>query len=398
MVSGVSAALLALVATWALSSGAHQAQAQNGTARSLPLPRGAAWYSETLDTSPTPVAYGRQKPRRLLLQKWLTWQGDLFNRENKPGSHSDPGSYITGDSEPGFGDWDALDVHTLPTTPAGVMRLLQSGRLEAGQGDRAERRSPLIWLAQLAAMLADDPNRLSARTAAFKAIEGFPGLKQLGQVRDPQGRLGVAVAEQAGNLHPLIVATGPGCHNPNGGAGCIGVATPKGAYQLELIFDPTDEQVLAVRTIAASNIPTAWIKPGETMYEVSYLKGQVITHPDIPAPPTPNPPTIQSVPWHLANVNGRKLTVNWESGTCDPSLKPRPRIRAVGTGSTVTLTVLVDVVTGKGNTRHRPVSQGRPARRLRTTGWTNFSSWTGSIRGADPTALFNLSLRPTHTW
>jgi hypothetical protein len=352
LVAGTTAALLVVLAVAVLSSGATTtAQVQRVPGASLPLPRGAAWYSETLDTSPATVGYGRQKPQRWVVEKWVTWRGDQFSRENRPGSHSDPGSYSTGDSEPGFGDWDALDVQTLPGTPAAVMRLLRSGRLEAGQDDRAERTSPLIWLAQLAAMLADDPNTPSARAAAFNAIESFPGLKQLGHVNDPQGRPGVAVAERAGNLHPLLVSTGPGCHNPvEGGAGCVGVAQPAAAYQLELIFDPADDQVLAVRTFAVSNIPAAWIKSGETLYEVSYLKGEVVAHPNIPPPPRPNPPTIQSVPWQLAHVSGRHVTANWESGTCLPSLKPRPRIKAVETSTAVTLTVLVHVVTGGGNT------------------------------------------------
>jgi hypothetical protein len=85
-----------------------------------------------------------------------------------------------------------------------VLRLLASGRLEAGQtgNHRAQlKASPLTWLAQLAAMLADEPLAPAARAAAFQAIAEFPGLRYLGHVLDPEGRPGVAIAEQASNLH-----------------------------------------------------------------------------------------------------------------------------------------------------------------------------------------------------
>lgn len=323
--------------------------APEASAAPLPLPRGAAWYSQTLDTSAATVANDRLKPQRELLQKWVTWQGEEFTRQGPAGSKPAFGGYFTGDSEPGFGDWDALDVHTLPSTAAGVLRLLESGRLEAGQSDRAERTSPLIWLAQLAAMLADDPNTPASRAAAVSAIAGFPGLQRLGQVRDPQGRLGAAVAEVASNLHPLVVAAGRGCPSPYGGAGCVSAARPKGRYELEMIFDPSDDTVLAVRTIALSAIPAAWIKAGTAIYQVSYRPGSVVAHPRIPPPPRALPPTIESVPWHLARVRGRRLTIRWQSGTCDPSVRPQPRIDVVETKHTIRVTVLVHVVKAGGS-------------------------------------------------
>jgi hypothetical protein len=43
------------------------------------------------------------------------------------------------------------------------------------------------------------------------------------------------------------------------------------------------------------------------------------------------------------------VTVRWESGTCDPSLRPQPVINALETSSSVTLTVQVHVVKGGGN-------------------------------------------------
>ena len=343
---------LAVVVLVLVSGSSHQALGRlQGAASvgSVPLPRGAAWYSETLDTSAATVANGQHKPLRVLLQKWVSWQGDEFQRGSFAGGPSDAGSYSTGDSEPGFGDWDALDVHTLPDTAAGVLRLLKSGRLEAGQTDRAERKSPLIWLAQLAAMLADDPNSPGARAAAFEAIDRFPGLRQLGQVRDPRGRIGIGVAEQASNLHALSIATGEGCKSPYGGAGCVGVAEPAGTYELQMIFDPATHTVLGVRTVAVSAIPTARIKPGTAIFQVGYLQGKLVAHPDIPPPPHPVPPSVESVPWQLGHVSGRHVTVRWSSGTCDPSLRPRPRIDVVETtSSSVTLTVLVHVVKGGG--------------------------------------------------
>jgi hypothetical protein len=71
--------------------------------------------------------------------------------------------------------------------------------------------------------------------------------------------------------------------------------------------------------------------------------------PHTPPRPPPNRPSVQSVPWQLAHVNGRRVTVRWQSGTCDPSLRPQPRINALETISSVTLTVQAHVVKGGGN-------------------------------------------------
>lgn len=281
-----------------LCAGTRPLSASAGT---LPLPEGAAWFSETLDTSP-PTVFSDRPAGAELVRKWMLWSGELFARHGHNGLTRDPGGYSWGGSEPGFGDWDALGVETLPETPAAVMRLLGSGRLEAGQMDRAERSSRLSWLAQLAMMLADDPTTPSARAAALSAIAGFPGLEHLGRVRDPRGRVGVAVAETASDLHPIIVATGPTCANPMGGAGCTGADKPPGAYRTVLIYNPVTDRPLALRTVAVSAIPAAKIKAGRVLYEVSYLDGHAVLHPNIPPPPAPETRTVQSVPWHLARV------------------------------------------------------------------------------------------------
>lgn len=356
------AVVLAVAAVALLAGSSRRAPeraASGSSASSFGLPRGAAWYSETLDTSAPTVADGQRKPERLLIQKWVTWQGYEFQKVSWPGMPAGAGAgvYATGDSEPGFGDWDSLGVHTLPDTPAAVLRLLESGRLEQGQTDRAEKRSSLIWLAQLAAMLADDLNSPAARAAAFEAIGAFPGLQRLGWVRDPQGRLGIGVAEQATDLHPLLIATGEGCQSPLGGAGCDGVAMPSGRYELELIFDPSTDAPLGVRTLALSAIPAAGIQAGTAIYRVTYLRGEIVGHPDIPPPPQPAPPVRQSVPWHLVRASGRQITVGWSSGTCDPSVKPAPVVRAVQTSAAVTLTVLARVA----NTSPARVTTTSPA-------------------------------------
>ena len=346
--------VLATLVCLVLLSHARQARAGITPARAtgtpLPLSPGQAWYSKSVDTSAPTVANGERKPTTIVLQKWITRQGDEFLRQSLDGKRLGPGDYVVGDAPPGFGDWDALDVHTLPATEAGIMRMLRGRTLQNGGITRresaAERRSPLIWLAQLAAMLADDPNTPQARDAAFAAIASFPQLEQLGQVTDPLGRSGVAVAERAYNLHPLSVATGPGCTDPLGGNGCDSVAEPSGSYELELIFDPDTHAVLAVRTVALSDIPAAKIMAGTAIYEISYLAGTVVSHPPIPPVPRPGRPSIQSVPWQLARVDGRRITVHWESGTCDPELKPRPRIRSVATATTITISVEVHVNRG----------------------------------------------------
>ena len=50
------------------------------------------------------------------------------------------------------------------------------------------------------------------------------------------------------------------------------------------------------------------------------MAGKVVMHPPIPPAPRPHP-SIQSVPWQLGHVAGRRVSVRWVSGTCDPQLK-----------------------------------------------------------------------------
>ncbi|HZE04983.1 MAG TPA: hypothetical protein VE127_07160, partial [Solirubrobacteraceae bacterium] len=314
-VCGVAAAAV-LVVTVLSTSGATERR-MAGQAGALSLASGAAWYSETIDSSAPTLLRDRTRGPEVL-RKWLTSSGYRFERVSIRGLRRFPGSYAIGDSEPGFGDWDALDVHSLPATAPGVLRLLRSGRLEQGQSDPAERGSPLIWLAQLSAMLADDPTTPAIRQAAFAAIARFPGLEHLGRVRDPRGRPGIAVAETAGNLHPVAVATGPGCTNPAGGSGCTSVAEPSGTYRTELVFDPATDRPLGLVTTAVRAIPAADIVAGTAVYAVSYVQGRVVANPHLPPPPQPPHRTVQSVPWHLRQARGRTLKVSWQSGTCDP--------------------------------------------------------------------------------
>lgn len=315
----------------------------------LPLPEGAAWFSEAVDTS-SPTVFSNRAVGAVVLRKWLLWSGELFVDGSQKRVSNTAGQYWWGDSEPGFGNWDALNVDTLPQTRGAVLGLLRSGRLEAGQTDKAERTSPLIWLAQLAAMLADDPTTSAARAAAIAAIDGLRGLEHLGSVRDPRGRRGVAVAESARNLHPITVATGPTCTNPSGGAGCVGVGEPGGRYRTVLIYDPITDRPLALRTIAVDAIPAARIKAGTVVYEVSYVHGHEVLHPNIPPPPAPATLTVQSVPWHLARARGRTITVTWSSGTCDATVRPHPRLDVIETARSITIRVLVHTVQVSGST------------------------------------------------
>ena len=238
------------------------------------------------------------------------------------------------------------------------MTLLRGGRLEDGQTDRAERTSPLSWLAQLAAMLADDPTTSAARAAAFTAIGDLPGLEHLGTVGDSRGRLGVAVAETASNLHPVTIATGPTCTNPSGGAGCISAGKPTGTYRTVLIYNPTTDRPLALRTVAVNAIRAARIKAGSVVYEVSYVQGHDVLHPNIPPPPPPETRTVRSVPWYLARLRGRTITVKWVSGTCDATVRPDPRIDVVETSRSITIRVLVHVVMANEGTACAGVGLG----------------------------------------
>jgi hypothetical protein len=68
--------------------------------------------------------------------------------------------------------------------------------------------------------------------------------------------------------------------------------------------------------------------------------------------PTRTPPSVsvESVPWQLAQLNGNTVTVRWESGTCDPSLPPKPTVKVIETASTVALSVLVHAAKEGGHT------------------------------------------------
>jgi hypothetical protein len=233
------------------------------------LAPGSAWLSETLNTSPPTVATGRRTFQADVVRKWVTWQGQEFIQDTPVGDRAFPGAYAVGDSEPGFGDWDALNVHTLPATAAGIRKLLSSGRLEAGQDRveaRVEAKSPLIWLAQLAAMLADDPNTPAAHQAAFTVIEQLPGLQQLGTVRDPQGRTGTAVAEQASNLYPLLIATGPGCANPYARS-VLNHLTRRGAKRIALMTNP----VVVSYTVDVEDAYREWCADHDMPPRVSHV-------------------------------------------------------------------------------------------------------------------------------
>lgn len=50
----------------------------------LPLPEGAAWFSETVDTS-SPTVVSNRPAGMELLRKWLLWSGELFARHSQKG-------------------------------------------------------------------------------------------------------------------------------------------------------------------------------------------------------------------------------------------------------------------------------------------------------------------------
>jgi hypothetical protein len=54
--------------------------------------------------------------------------------------------------------------------------------------------------------------------------------------------------------------------------------------------------------------------------------------------------SLQSVPWRLAKVNGRVVTVHWRSGTCNSRVRPKVRAAIIETNHVVNLRVLVRVV------------------------------------------------------
>jgi hypothetical protein len=315
------------------------ARAANGA-----RPSGDWWYSQTLDTSAPTVANGRGKPGTEIVEKWTDRRGHEFLRETFPGktTFNDLG-YGTQGGPPGFADWDPLGITTLPGTPKAIKALLTRRQLAGDYPVAADQRTALSKLAELTAMLADDPTTIRQRTAALSVIDHLPDLKQISVTQSPDGQSETIVAERAAGLHPLLIAGGPGCHDPYGGDGCNSTAAPPGSFELRLTYDPTTIRPLSVQTIALHSIPPARIRAGEVMYRVQYLAGHAVTHPHIPA--LPQPPRIgeQSVPWTLLKASGRTIRVRWESGTCLPGLAAHPHLRLKTSARAVTIAVIARV-------------------------------------------------------
>lgn len=304
------------------------------------------WYSRILDTSAPTVANGRGKPGPQTLEKWADRDGHRFLRTTIPGSSklTDLG-FLVGGGPPGFADWDPLGVTTLPGTPLAIRALLSSARLSGSypRASAAERHSPLTELAELAAMLADDPTTPGERAAAITVVDRLPGLRRLGTSHDAHGHAEITVAERATGLHPFVVAAGPGCHSPYGGRGCVRTATPRGSFELRLTYDPTSNRPRSVETVALRAIPRARITAGSAVYRVSYQAGRSVKHPHIPPLPTPARAAEQSVPWTLRGAVGRTIRVSWQSGTCLPGVAPHAHIRAIATPHAVTIAVIARV-------------------------------------------------------
>lgn len=53
---------------------------------------------------------------------------------------------------------------------------------------------------------------------------------------------------------------------------------------------------------------------------------------------------MQSVPWRLARVRGRTITVDWSSGTRDATVRPDSRIDVAETSRSITIRVLAHIV------------------------------------------------------
>lgn len=116
-----------------------------------------------------------------------------------------------------------------------------------------------------------------------------------------------------------------------------------------MIFDPSTDTVLAVRTIALNSIPTAKIPAGTPVYVASYLTGEVVFHPPIAPIPVRPRPTVQTPGASSARALAVSRSVT-SPGTCDPTLAPRPRVALRQASNSITLTVLLHVVKDGGGT------------------------------------------------
>jgi hypothetical protein len=120
-----------------------------------------------------------------------------------------------------WGNLTPPDVRRLPEDPQGLKVFLAQAlqRLEMAEGGSID---PVEWLFGNAQKIGTTPASPKTLGATYRLLATDPGLRVVGQVTDPLGRKGTAIAHQVvkGGRHeewPVIArATGAGTRAPGG--------------------------------------------------------------------------------------------------------------------------------------------------------------------------------------
>jgi hypothetical protein len=178
----------------ALDRAARAAAAGTATPRLAP---GQSWYTGVIGLYSsqaycTPsTALARLIIQHELLAKWIPSSGEehevTVTLNGALGAQT-MFSQGTPSDAAGFGDWDPGSVQNFPTTPGGVLRTLRTehrGWPYAHNNVELpnDNASAFTQLAQIAAILGDQPLSPAARAAVFRTVAKLPDLRYLGAVR-----------------------------------------------------------------------------------------------------------------------------------------------------------------------------------------------------------------------
>jgi hypothetical protein len=153
-----------------------------------------------------------------------------------------------------------------PTDPAAVLKLLGS------RPPAADR------LAEFSTLLESVPLLPAARAAVFEALARLPGITDLGTVRDPLGRTGIALAAPEAT---------PSFRNPPAGplARLLKRSTGGLPTRVELIFDPATMALLASETVLLEPSRIPGISTGYPLTWIAYESSHAVSASWVPRGP-----------------------------------------------------------------------------------------------------------------
>ena len=144
-----------------------------------------------------------------------------------------------------------LDTSNLPTQPRPLRRLIEARKIPLVEGPPGEAETFTLIGDMLRATYVPP----AFRAALYRVVAELPEVELLGEVEDPVGRTGTAVA------------------------------FTKGSVTHELIFDPDTSALLGEREVAARRMPELHAPAGTEIGSVTYLESKVVDSLGRGAPP-----------------------------------------------------------------------------------------------------------------